>query len=251
MCSKVNISNSNRQVVNKENSPKPSKLHLYRLEIYKLKKGFALAVADAMILKRLRCGAFKEDQASLGKLVDLSRKGTNKAISKLVGLEIIKRIHGKQISDPRKNGMCTYDFGPACFHLDKLRILVEVLPSLGVMLQAALIVEKEVWNSGQKLSTERLQHTRVINRKLGVTALKSILNNNPYSSYPESSTIIKKECVRVREKVCATNYEKDMTKNRAVETVKNLPTDLPINAKALMWLKIAGREIINGRVERV
>jgi hypothetical protein len=233
---------------------KPSKLHLYRLEIYKLKKGFSLAVADDMILKILRNGKLKEDQMTIAKSCDLSRKSTNKSICRLVNLGIIKKVHSKQKWDPRKNGICTYYLGSACFNIEKLKILFEVLPSLGVVLQAALNVEKEAWDFGQKLSTERLQHKRVINRKKGVTAILRILNNNPYSSYPNPSSSfmnMNKECVRAREKVCVTNLEKDITKKRAIETVENLPKTISQHPSTLAWLARAKCTIINGKLERV
>lgn len=188
MCLKVNISNSRRQVVNKNISPKVSPIEKYSKELFKLSKGngeTAIKHALRIILKK---GKMWQSQEDISLYLGVSRKSINQVMKKAVNLKILRKQKGTQFWDNRKRGIDTYFLGSACFDLDKLKAIVKIFP----------ILENYLQNYQDLMVKKGLQPSR----KLGVTALKSYLNLNLSSLSPNSSPIYEKERARVRRKVC-------------------------------------------------
>lgn len=188
MCSKVNISNSRRQVVNKQIKQKVSPFEKFNKELFKLSKGNGEKSINHALGVILKKGRMWQSQEDIGLYLGVSRKSVNQVMKKAVNLKILRKQKGTQFWDNRKRGIDTYFLGSACFDLDKLKAIVEVFP----------ILENYLQNYQYFIEKKGLQPSR----HLGVTALKSYLNLNLSSLSLNSSSIYEKERARVRRKVC-------------------------------------------------
>jgi hypothetical protein len=145
----------------------------------------------------------------LSKIVDLTERNTREGVNTLVDFGVFKKTRGFQTFNPKYNGPSTFTLGHALFETEKLKILCEQMPTLYYLLPLVIAAQKEGWKPGQKLSTKGGERRRVINKIKG-GELRSILNNNPYSSLhlSRSPKLDKeKEYAGAREKVDVAKVE--------------------------------------------